>query len=91
MTPDARARLGDTMHRLSGGVPILSEDVCACGDCVVFAVWVQKGDAERFLDRLESTSGQITATIDLYGPPRYARSTSDGAPTGAIDWGGLKS
>jgi len=64
MTPDARARLGDAMHRLSGEVPIISEDVCACGDCVVFAVWVQKEDAERFLNRLESTAGAPAGAID---------------------------
>ena len=71
---EAREQFGHAMF-LVGGVSIIAEDVNDRGDEVQFSVWIRKEDVEEFLENLSRDPRQ--ASIDLYGPPRYARSTTD--------------
>lgn len=57
---------------------IVAVDVNSTGVEVEFAVWVRAEDAERFLKHLSTSGTHVKATIDLYGPPRYARTTTTG-------------
>lgn len=57
---------------------IVAVDANSSGNEVGFAVWVRAEDAEQFLKNLGTSGAHVKATIDLYGPPRYARTTTGG-------------
>lgn len=59
---------------------VISVDANDSGAAIVFAVWIPPEDVEKFLADLQRAATQRKTTIDLYGPPRYARSTTGGRP-----------
>lgn len=74
----ARATLTTAVLGITGIDPVAT-DANHAGAEVEFVVWVRAEDADRFLTALNA-AGDRGATIDLHGPPRYCRSTTDGAP-----------
>lgn len=79
MTPYPRHRIHETLAAAVCriGVDPVATGANDCGAHVVLIVWHHADD----LDRVNATISQIcrrTVTSDLYGPPRYARGSTDG-------------
>lgn len=74
---DANQRISAALATISGG-EIIAVDTNSTGREVEVAAWLHPEDLGALILALERAArgDRSQTTIDLYGPPRYARSTT---------------